>query len=157
MAAAVLSPGGVFMDKPKKKKVVDINHFHVTLAHAHWSVLKANVLQHGIQLVGELAPCSGCSIAKGIRAPTPHHTVPGSGSHGHGAHRHRGTILGVTRRLAMCRHVRGQRFLLPAPVRGPGQERICHPRWGKTSRGRHGSSTGVQDRQRRRVHQLDIH
>ena len=59
MAAAVISPGGVFMEK-NKKKVIDINHFHVSLAHAHSSVLKAPTLQHGIQLVGELAPCSGC-------------------------------------------------------------------------------------------------
>ena len=40
MVAAVLSPGGVFVNK-NKKKVVDINHFHVSLAHAHSSVLKA--------------------------------------------------------------------------------------------------------------------
>ena len=74
MAATMPSPGGVFMDK-HKKKVIDINHFHVSLAHAHSSVLKATALQHGIQLVGELAPCSGCSMAKGVRAPTPHHTT----------------------------------------------------------------------------------
>ena len=73
MAAAVLSPGGVFIKK--KKKVVDINHFHVSLAHALSSVLKATARQHDIQLVGELAPCSGCSIAKGIRASTPHRTT----------------------------------------------------------------------------------
>ena len=74
MAAAVLSPGGVFINK-NKKKVVDINHFHVSLAHAHSSVLKATARQHGIQLMGELAPYSGCSVAKGIRASTPHHTT----------------------------------------------------------------------------------
>ena len=74
MAAAVLSPGGLFVNK-KKTTVVDINHFHVSLAHAHSSVLKATARQHGIQLVGELAPCSGCSMAKGIRASTPHHTT----------------------------------------------------------------------------------
>ena len=73
MAAAVLSPGDVFITK-NKKKVVDINHFHVSLAHAHLSVLKATALQHGVQRVGEVTPCSGCSMAKGIRAPTPHHT-----------------------------------------------------------------------------------
>ena len=72
MAAAVLSPGGSFL---KKKRVLDINHFHVSLAHAHSSVLKATVQQHGIQLVEDLAPCSGCSMAKGIRAPTPHRTT----------------------------------------------------------------------------------
>ena len=74
MAASGLSPGGVFVNK-NKKNVVDINHFHVSLAHAHSSVLKATALQHGIQLVGELASCSGCSTAKGIRVPTPHHTT----------------------------------------------------------------------------------
>ena len=74
MTTAVLSLGGVFMDK-KKKNMVDINHFHVSLTHVHSSVLKASALQYGIQLVGELAPCSGCSIAKGIRAPTSHHTT----------------------------------------------------------------------------------
>ena len=49
MATAVLSPGGLFLTKNKKK--------------------------HGVQLVGELAPCSGCSMAKGICAPTPHRTT----------------------------------------------------------------------------------
>ena len=73
MAAAVLSPGGLFVNK--KTTVVDINHFHLSLAHAHSSVLKATARQHGIQLVGELTPCSGCSMAKGIRASTPHHTT----------------------------------------------------------------------------------
>ena len=58
-----------------KKRVLDINHFHVSLAHAHSSVLKAIALQHGIQPVGELAPCLGCSMSKGIRAPTPHRTT----------------------------------------------------------------------------------
>ena len=73
MAAAVLSPGGVFVNK--NKKVLDMNHFHVSLAHAHSSVLKATAQQHGTQLVGELAPCSEFSMAKGIRAPTPHRTT----------------------------------------------------------------------------------
>ena len=74
MAAAVLSPGGLFTNK-NKKRVIDINNFHVSLAHAHSSVLKATAQQHSIQLVGELAPCSGCSMAKGIRASTPHRTT----------------------------------------------------------------------------------
>ena len=73
MAAAVLSPCGVFVKK--KKKVVDINHFHVSLAHAHSSVLKATARQHDIQLMGELAPCSRYFMAKGIRVPTPHRTT----------------------------------------------------------------------------------
>ena len=43
----------------------------------------------------------------------PHH-VPGSGSTGHGPYRHRGTVPGIIGRLALRRHVRGQRFSLPA-------------------------------------------
>ena len=74
MAAALLSPYGVFVNN-NEKKVLDINHFHVSLAHAHPSVLKATAQQHGIQHVGELAPCLGCSMAKGIRAPTPYRTT----------------------------------------------------------------------------------
>ena len=74
MAAAVLSPGGLFINK-NKKRVIDINHRHLSLAHAHSSVFKATAQQHGIQLVGELTPCLGCLMAKGIRAPTPHRTT----------------------------------------------------------------------------------
>ena len=142
------------MDK-KKKSLVNINQFHVLLAHAHSSVLKATALQHGIQLIGELAPCSGCSMAKDIRALTPHHTTC-NGSHGHSVHRHRGIIPRIFGRLVKCRHVRGQRFSLPAPVRDTGQERICHSRCGETFRGRHGSSASIQTRQRCQVHQLDV-
>ena len=73
MAAAVLSNGGVLIDR--KNKNVDINLFPVSLAHTHSNVLKATARQNDIQLVGELAPCSGCSIAKGFCAPTPRHTT----------------------------------------------------------------------------------
>ena len=55
--------------------MVDINHFQVSLAHAHSSMLKTTALNHGIQLVEELAPCSGWSMVKRTRAPTPHHTM----------------------------------------------------------------------------------
>ena len=55
--------------------MLNINHFHVSLAHAHSSVMKSTVQQHDIQLVGELAPCSGCSMVKGICALTPHRTT----------------------------------------------------------------------------------
>ena len=147
-AAAVLSPGGVFINK-NKKKVVDINHFHVSLAHAHSSVLKATTLQHGIQLVGELAPCSGCSMAKGIRAPTPHHTTSRAATPMNMAHID--TARPFQESLGGSRYVvvfvdsasRFQRFSLPVPVRDPGQERICHPRCGEAIRGQHGSSASV--------------
>ena len=84
MTAAVLSPGGVFIDK--NKKVVDVNHFHVSLAHAHSSVLKATAQQHGIQLVRELVPCSVLNGEGGTRVDSVSHYVPGSGFHGHGVH-----------------------------------------------------------------------
>ena len=38
----------------KHAKVVDINHLHVSLAHAHASVLQATARQQGFSLTGEL-------------------------------------------------------------------------------------------------------
>ena len=70
LTAAALNPGMM-----KHGRVVDINHLHVSLAHAHTSVLKATARQHGFRLTGELVSCSACSMAKGNRAPTPHHTT----------------------------------------------------------------------------------
>ena len=70
LAAAALTPGQL-----KHGKEVDINHLHVSLAHAHASVLKATAKQHGIRLTGELVSCSACSRAKGHRAPTSHHAT----------------------------------------------------------------------------------
>ena len=68
--AAALNPGML-----KHAKVVDINHLHVSLAHAHASVLQAIARQHGFRLTGELISCSACSMTKGDRAPTAHHTT----------------------------------------------------------------------------------
>ena len=70
LATAALIPGPL-----NHGKEVDINHLHVSLAHAHASVLKAAAKQHGIRLTGELVSCSACSRAKGHRAPTPHHAT----------------------------------------------------------------------------------
>ena len=142
--------------------MADINHFHVSLAHAHLSVLKDIALQQGIQLVGELAPCSGCTMAKEIRAPTPHHTTSFAA-----APMDRVPIvtagpfqesLGGSHYIVMSvdSTSRFQRFSLPAPVRDPGQERIFHPRCGAALRCRHGSSASASDGQQRRVHQLDV-
>ena len=78
------------------------------------------------------------------RADTAPHYVPGSGCSQHGPHRHRGAVPGIIGRLVI-RHVCGQRFPLPAPVRDPGQERIGHPRCGAAVWGRHGSSASVLD------------
>ena len=68
--AAALNPGMM-----KHGKVVDINHLHVSLAHAHASVLQATARQHSFRLTGQLVSCSACSMAKGNRAPTAHHTT----------------------------------------------------------------------------------
>ena len=70
LAAAALIPRPL-----KYGKEVYINYLHVSLAHAHASVLKATVKQHGIRLTGELVSCSACFRAKGHRAPTPHHAT----------------------------------------------------------------------------------
>ena len=70
LTAAALIPGSL-----KHGKEVDINHLHVSPAHAYASVLKATAKQHGIRLTGELVSCSACSRAKGHRAPTPHHAT----------------------------------------------------------------------------------
>ena len=65
LTAAALNPG-----MTKHGKVVDIYHLHVSLAHAHASVLQATARQHGFRLTGQLVSCSACSMAKGNRAPT---------------------------------------------------------------------------------------
>ena len=75
LAAAALSPGGVFASRNKSNKEVDLHHFHVPLAHAHSSFLKATTQQHGIYLVGKLGRCSGYLQGKEIRPATPHLTT----------------------------------------------------------------------------------
>ena len=70
LTAATLNPGMM-----KHGKVVDIYHLHVSLAHAHASVLQGTARQHSFRLIGELVSCSACSMAKGNRAPTTHHTT----------------------------------------------------------------------------------
>ena len=59
----------------KHCKVVDINHLHVSLAHAHASVSQATATQHVFRLTGELVSYSECSMAKGNRAPPAYHTT----------------------------------------------------------------------------------
>ena len=70
LTAIALNPGML-----KHGKVVDVNHLPVSLAHAHASVLKATARKHGFRLTGELVSCSTCSMAKGNRASTTHHTT----------------------------------------------------------------------------------
>ena len=79
------------------------------------------------------------------RTDTAPHHVPGRGPTRPGPHRHRGTVPGILGRLAVRRHVCGQRFPLSAPILDTGQERIGHIRSGAAVRYRHGSSTGIPD------------
>ena len=66
MANAVLVPG--------KQQRIDINDLHVALAHSHAETLRETARQHGVEVVGELVPCAGCSEAKGRRMPVPRST-----------------------------------------------------------------------------------
>ena len=70
LTAAALNPGML-----KHGKIVDTNHLRAFLAHAHASVLQATARQHGFRLTGELVSCSACSMTKGNRARTAHHTT----------------------------------------------------------------------------------
>ena len=49
LTATALNPGML-----KHGKVVDVNHLHVSLTHAHASVLQATARQHGFRLTGKL-------------------------------------------------------------------------------------------------------
>lgn len=53
---------------------VNSNACHVTHAHAKWYLCKATAREHGLRLTGQLVPCTGFSMAKGIRAVVPKST-----------------------------------------------------------------------------------
>ena len=73
MALAVLAPNARPHTVGKPTREVDINFFHVSLAHANEALLRATAEQQGITLTGTLQPCSGCLEAKGRRAGIPRH------------------------------------------------------------------------------------
>ena len=66
MANEVLVPG--------KQQRIDINDLHVALALPHAETLRETARQHGVEVVGELVTCAGCSEAKGRRMPVPRST-----------------------------------------------------------------------------------
>ena len=113
--AAALNPGML-----KQAKVIHINHLHVSLAHAHASVLQATARQHGFRLTEELVfvlgvfdgkaePGANCSSCDGARQEAD----------GACPHRHRGPYPGISRGITVRRYVRGQRLPPPAPIRHP--------------------------------------
>ena len=62
---AVNAPWGT----PTRSTAADINDFHCSHGHMHEDLLCKTAKQTGVKLVGQLAPCQGCSEAKGIRNP----------------------------------------------------------------------------------------
>ena len=139
LAAASLTPGPL-----KHGKDVDINHLHVYLAHAHASVPKVTVKQHGIRLTGEQFSCSACSRAKGYRPPTPHHTTrratqPLGLVHIDTAGPDPAFLGGV----AVRRDVRRQRFASTAAIRRARKERGRHFFCRETLRGKYRGPTRI--------------
>ena len=53
---------------------VDINDFHVALAHAHEGALRKTAKRMGVTIEGKLHECKGCSMTKEIRMSTPSKT-----------------------------------------------------------------------------------
>ena len=147
LAAAALTPGLL-----KNGKEVDINHFPVSLAHAHASVLKATAKQHVIRLTREMVSCSACYRAKGNRTPNPYHatrraTQPLGLVHTDTTGPYPTSLGGVTVR----RDVRRQRFASTAATRRARKERGRHCFCHEMLRGRYGSPTRVPHRQRQRL------
>lgn len=68
------SPPTVDHQLGEPKQATDIDHFHVSLHHAHGTVLRATAAQPGMTRTGQVPPCAGCVEAKGRRAAT----VPGT-------------------------------------------------------------------------------
>ena len=139
--------------------MVDINHTHVPLAHAHSSVLKATSTahQHGIQLVDELDLCATCSMAKGIRAPSPHHATsravaPINMVHIDTMEPYRES-LGDSRYVVMfvdsalrLQHMYGTRDKSASPILGGVIHFVANV-----------GAASVQNRQRHRVYHSDVH
>ena len=59
---------------PPNARVVDIDDFHCSYAHAYDDLLRQTTKQLGVELRGELRPCRGCSEGKGLRRPIPRST-----------------------------------------------------------------------------------
>ena len=53
---------------------VDINVFHCVHGHSNELLLRETAKSLGLELVGKLNPCTGCSMAKGYRKPIPNST-----------------------------------------------------------------------------------
>ena len=138
LAAAALTP-----EPLKHGKEVDINHVHVSLAHAHASVRKATSKQQD--------PLDqGTSFVFGLfaseRTPSTYPTSHDEASDAAAEtcpHRHRWDLSNVSWGVAVRRDVCRQRFASTAAVRRAREERGRHSFCRETLRGRHGGSTRV--------------
>lgn len=52
-----------------RETAVDINVFHLTQGHSSELLPRETTNSLGIELLGDLTPCTGCSMAKGYRKP----------------------------------------------------------------------------------------
>ena len=68
ITCAVIAPTSA---KQPHKRHVDINRFHAAYAHANEVLLRVTAKSLNVTLTGELQPCYGCSLAKGLRKPIP--------------------------------------------------------------------------------------
>ena len=65
---AVKGPSAKPFHVGKKPRVYEINRFHADVGHFSESVLRLLAEKEGIQLTGELRPCTACLLAHGRRA-----------------------------------------------------------------------------------------
>ena len=67
LAFPVLAPGSA----ASAGTTVDSNVFHCVHGHSNELLLRETAKALGIELLGTLIPCTGCSMAKGYRKPIP--------------------------------------------------------------------------------------
>ena len=70
LAFPVIAPGST----DAHEAAVDINVFHCVHGHANEFLLRETAKSLGVELLGKLRPCNGCSMAKGYRKPIANST-----------------------------------------------------------------------------------
>ena len=70
LAFPVLAPGSA----DSREAAADINVYHCIHGHANEFILGETARSLGVALIGELRPCTGCSMAKGYRKPIANST-----------------------------------------------------------------------------------
>ena len=71
-ALPVLAPSSA----ASAETAVDIDVFHCVHGHSNELLLRETAKSLGVELLGNLRPCTGCSMAKGYRKPIPSSTKP---------------------------------------------------------------------------------